>query len=601
MIVEKQNIGSPSRYRIMVVVVMFFVAMMFFQLFKMQILDNENYQVKSDENSVKKITVDPPRGIFFDRNFRVLVSNKPSYTVEVLPSEYKSEQNSILEIALNEEEGYVSSILNEKKEFSKFIPRKIKRDVEFSTVTWIEENKNNLDGIDFRIEYKRDYSFGVYGSHVFGYIKEISPEQLRNESEFYSMGDYAGFSGIEKTYEKNIRGIKGAKFMLVDAKQKTVNRYLQGNNDLEAVKGNDLVLTLDYETQKKAEELFEGKKGSLVAIEPGTGEILALVSSPFYELSNLGGVTTTDNWKKLLSDPDKPLFNRATMSIYPPGSTYKMVAAIAALEEGIITPNFTVKCTGSFFYGDRSFGCDHVHGTTDLVKSIEESCNIYYYKLILKLGLDKWNEYSKKFGFGRKTGYDLGEEIAGILPSASYYDRKLGKGKWTSGLSINLSIGQGEISATPLQLAQYTASLAKDGETVKPHLVKGMIDSKNNNFIPFEFPKSNNGISKKNYDIINEALYKVVEGEGTATHIRIPGIKMAGKTGTAQNPFGKNHAVYIGYAPFENPKIAVAVIVENVGYGGSHAAPVARDIIKTYLRIPDNKIENRIAVAESND
>jgi penicillin-binding protein 2 len=567
----------------------------------MQILDSENYQVKSNENSIKKVTIDPPRGILFDRNFRILVSNKPSYTVEILPSEYDDKHNAVLETALKVNKGFVRNLLNDKKGYSKFIPRKIKRDVEFSTVSWIEENKNDLSGIDYKIEYQRDYSFGIYGSHVFGYIKEISPEQLKKESDIYSIGDYVGFSGIEKRYEKKLRGTEGAKYVLVDAKQKTVNQYLKGRNDVETVKGSDLVLTLDYDTQKKAEELFEGKKGALAAIEPATGEIIALVSAPYFELSDLGGVTTTDKWKQLTNDPDKPLFNRATMSIYPPGSTFKMVTAIAALEEGIITPDYTITCRGSFFYGDRTFKCDHVHGKTDLIKSIEESCNVYYYQLILKLGLDKWSEYASKFGFGSKTGYDLGEEIAGILPTTEYYDKKLGKGNWTKGLTINLSIGQGEISATPLQLAQYTATIAMKGVSSTPHLVKGMIDSHSNNFVPFEFPKSSNKISAETYDIVNEAMLRVVHGKGTATRIKIPGVKIAGKTGTAQNPFGKNHAVFIAYAPFENPQIAVAVIVENVGYGSSHAAPIARDIIKTYLRVHDNKITSKIALISNND
>ncbi len=601
MIVEEQNIGSFSRHRILFVIVIFFVLMIFFQLFKMQILDSKDYQAQSNENSIKRITIDPPRGILFDRNFRVLVSNKPSYTVEIIPSEYNNNLSSVLETALNVDKGFVENLLNEKKGFSKFIPRKIKRDVEFSTVTWIEENKNNLSGIDFKIEYKRDYSFGVYGSHVFGYIKEISPEQLSKGSEFYLIGDYVGFSGIEKKYEEILRGSKGAKYVLVDSKQKTVNQHLRGQDDLEAVKGNDIVLTLDYDTQKKAEELFAGKKGALVAIEPESGEILAMVSSPYFELSDLGGVTTTDKWKKLRNDPDKPLFNRATMSIYPPGSTFKMVSAIAALEEGVITPDYTITCKGALFYGDRDFKCDHVHGKTDLIKSIEESCNVYYYQLILKLGLDRWNNYARKFGFGSKTGYDLGEEIAGIIPSTEYYNKRLGKGKWTKGMLISLGIGQGEVSATPLQLAQYTASLAMKGITSNPHLVKGMIDSKTNNFIPFEFTNDDNGISTETYDLINEALLRVVHGRGTATHIKIPGIKIAGKTGTAQNPFGENHAVFIAYAPYENPQIAVALIVENVGYGGSHAAPIARDIIKTYLRIPDNKISSKIATLGKND
>jgi penicillin-binding protein 2 len=280
------------------------------------------------------------------------------------------------------------------------------------------------------------------------------------------------------------------------------------------------------------------------------------------------------------------------MSTFAPGSTFKMISAIAALEEGIIDTNYRITCGGGYQFGDRYFKCLHVHGTVDVETSIEKSCNTFYYSLVNKIGLDLWSKYAKKFGFGSKSRIDIPEEAAGIVPSTDYYNKVYGKNGWTKGFVISLGIGQGELNVTPLQLAQYAALFANSGKSARPHFLKGYTDMHTNQFVEVKPQTYDIGISKKSFDIVRRAMYLVVNGAGTATNIRSDGLQISGKTGTAQNPHGKEHSLFIGFAPFNNPKIAIAVLVENAGFGSTVAAPIARDIIKAYL-IKRNKEENK--------
>jgi len=588
--------SSIFRYRIALWVIGIYGLLVIYQLFNLQIVNNTSFEEKSQENSIKKNVLSPPRGILFDRNFQVLVANKPSYTVRVTPADYDTSNNKILDKRLGEKPGFMKKILRQNRRFSSYIPVKIKRDADLPLIAWYEEHWEELKGIDYIVELQRDYSYGVKGSHIFGFIREISASQLRKMKEQYDMGDFLGASGIEKTYEDYLRGKKGYQFTLVDSRQKTVGRYLEGNADIEPGKGFDLVLSIDAGAQKKAEEMLEGKNGAVVAIDPSTGEVLVLVSKPDYDLSRLSTVISSDIWAEFMNDPQKPLFNRATMSIYPPGSTFKMVSAITALEEKIITPDFSVNCGGGYFYGNRFFKCTHVHGHVDLEQSIEKSCNTFYYQLILKIGLERWSDYASRFGFGRKTDLDITEENAGILPTEKYYKRIYGNADFPSGVLLSLGIGQGEISATPVQLAQYCALLANKGKSKKPHIVKGLIHSEDLTYIPLEFEDIDVHVSDETFDIVRNAMLKVVQGAGTATHLRMPELLIAGKTGTAQNPHGKDHAIFIGFAPFDNPKIAVAVMVENSGFGSTYAAPIAKEVITQYLK-PSPPSQNLISSA----
>lgn len=588
--------GSITRKTLISLLIIVSGAILGFRLFQMQILNRHSYENKSAENSIKSIEQLPLRGVMYDRNMNLLVNNVPAYTLRITPAEYDKKLNHLLESVLEVDSGYIDKILRQYKSFSKFQPIKIKRGVPFKTIAWVEENSENLPGVDYLVEMHRDYPAGVNGSHIFGYTKEISQKLLKKRKEYYNLGDYIGYSGIEKTYENELRGKKGWKYILVDSRRREISKYKDGKQDLPSVKGYDLVLSIDADAQKVAEHEFTGKRGALVAIEPKTGEVLALVSAPEYDLSKFSYITSKEFLTKLYNDPSKPLFNRATMSVKPPGSTYKILAAIAGLDLGVISTSTTFYCGGGLDLG-RFFKCHGVHGNLNVIHAIEKSCNTFFYNLIFKIGLDRWYDYSRRFGFGIKTGIDIDEESAGLIPNSKYYEKIYGK-DWPTSIMASLVIGQGETSVTPLQLAQYTAMIANDGVTYKPHVVKGYLDNKSKEFIPLTSKKIDTGIDKKIFDIVKEGMYLVVNGEGTATWIKSDKYTIAGKTGTAQNPHGKDHAWFIAFAPFENPQIAVAVLVENVGFGSTYAAPIAKKVIETYLNgLKDNsqKIDNPMA------
>ncbi len=568
-------------------------AVLGFRLFQMQILNQTSYQDKATDNSIKSIEQIPLRGVFYDRNSKLLVNNVPAYTLRITPADYDKKLNNIIETILEVDSGYVSNILYQYKNFSKYLPLKIKRGIGFDVVAWLEENSLNLPGVDYIVEMRRGYPGGINGSHIFGYLKEISQKQLEKENEYYHQGDNIGNTGVEKTYEKQLRGTKGNKFVIVNSRRKVIDAFNNGAEDISAIKGNDLILTIEANAQRVAEEEFKGKKGGLVAIDPSTGDILALVSAPEFDLNEFSYITPKDYLKTLYNDPGKPLFNRATTSIQSPGSTYKILSAIAALDMGIITTSTTFFCSGGITFG-RFFKCHGVHGNVNVITAIEKSCNSFFYQLILKIGIENWAKYSRLFGFDSITGIDIGEENAGLIPDEDYYKKRYGP-KWPKSIMLSLSIGQGEVSVTPLQLAQYTALIANNGKGYQPHLVKGYVDESNNEVVDFEYKKIDVGIDQKIFDIVKEGMFLVVNGEGTATHLRWSEYEISGKTGTAQNPHGEDHAWFIAFAPFDNPKIAIAVMVENVGFGGTHAAPIAKKVIEAYLNsLKENTpIENK--------
>jgi penicillin-binding protein 2 len=576
------SFASSKRRSIVYFILVTTFAILVFRLFQMQIVQQKAYEEKSADNSVKSVEQIPLRGIFLDRNGEVLVSNIPAYTLRITPANYDRSLNKILETILEVEPGYVDKILYNNRIYSKYIPIRIRRGIDFRVVAWLEENSQHLPGVDYIVEMQRGYPVGIMASHIFGYNKEIDPLQLEKEDEYYRPGDYVGHNGLEKTYEEFLRGTKGYKYMLVDSKRKEIGKYHEGNEDVSSIKGHDLVLSIDADVQRVAEEEFKDKKGAVVAIEPATGEILAILSSPQYDLTRFAYVTSREFLNKLYQDKDKPLFNRATMSVKPPGSTFKLLAAVAALDMGVITPETKIYCGGGFTFG-RYFKCHGgPHGSLDVEHAIEKSCNTFFYNLIYKIGLDKWAEYARRFGFGSKTGVDIGEEVAGLIPDSKYYENIYGP-KWPRSIMASLAIGQGETSVTPIQLAQYVALIANGGKSFVPHLVKGYIDEETKQLVPFKFKQINVGVKQEVLDIVKHGMFLVVNGYGTATWIRMKDIKIAGKTGTAQNPHGKDHALFVCFAPYEKPEIAIAVVVENVGFGSTYAAPIAKKLIEAYL------------------
>jgi len=436
--------------------------------------------------------------------------------------------------------GYIQKVLSKKISYSRFLPRKIKGDLSFQTISWLDEQSQFLPGVSYIIDLRRDYSFGINGSHFLGYIKEVSPWFYKKNKDIYSIDDNVGIEGLEKTYEKYLRGIKGYDYIIVDSKRKTVGKYLNGKADKKPVKGDDLVLSLDVKAQLVARKELKNRKGAVVALDPKTGEILAFVSSPQYNLSAFSNIISNKEWEKLINDPDKPLFNRATMSIYPPGSTIKMVAAIAALEEGTINKNWTIFCRGGYQLGNRFFGCDHYHGKTNLTKAIEASCNTYFYQLILKLGLAKWDKYAALFGFGVKRELIFRRKLRVCCRIRIIWISVTEK---INGVKVYFSILLLVKEKWGLRLCSWHITQhywQTTGVTKKPHFVKGYVDKYTQQFVPFKYDNEVINISNKTLKTVKKAMFLVVNGkEGTAQNISNSPYKIAGKTGTSQNPFGK--------------------------------------------------------------
>ncbi|MDP2362295.1 MAG: penicillin-binding protein 2, partial [Ignavibacteria bacterium] len=480
---KSENFASNSRRTFIYAFLIILFGVLTFRLFQMQILNQEAYEEKSADNSIKAIEQIPFRGVFYDRNLKVMVDNIPAYTLRITPADYDPKLNPLIDKILGSDSGFVSSVLKKNRIYSKYIPIRIKRGIGFEIVSWLEENQEHLPGVDYIVEMQRGYPIGIKGSHSFGYTKEISPNQLNKEKDYYEPGDYVGHNGIEKQYEKDLRGIKGSNYVLVNSKRKEIGKYKDGTEDRNSIKGKDLVLSYDADVQKVAEQQMIGKRGAIVAIEPKTGEILALVSAPDYDLNQFSYVTSREFLQELYNNPDKPSFNRATMSLKPPGSTFKMLAAIAALDLGIITPSTTINCGGGFTFG-RFFKCHGNHGSVNVIQAIEKSCNSFFYHLIYKIGLDKWKEYALKFGYASKTGIYIGEEATGFIPGENFYVKMYGE-KWPRSIMASLGIGQGEVSVTPLQLAKYVALIANNGSSIQPHIVKGYLDDKTKQIIPY--------------------------------------------------------------------------------------------------------------------
>jgi penicillin-binding protein 2 len=577
--------GFASGYRKTVIyfIVVASFAIFTFRLIQMQIVEHQAFDEKSASNSIKPIEQVPLRGVFYDRNMEVIASNSPAYTLRITPADYDKKLSRILETVIDADTGFIDKVLYNNRYYSKYLPIRIKRGIDFKAVSWLEENSEHLPGVDYIVEMQRSYPAGIVGSHLFGYNKEISPAALEKEKNYYSPGDYVGNSGIEKTYEKDLRGQKGYNYVLVDAKRKEIGKYKNGTQDSVSHKGRDLVLSVDADVQRVAEAELKNFRGAAVAIEPKTGEVLALVSSPDFDLNQFSYITSRDYLTNLYNDPAKPSFNRSTMSGKPAGSTFKIMAAIAALDLGVITTQTIINCGGGFYYG-RFFKCHGgPHGPLNVIHAIEKSCNTFFYNLIYRIGLDKWSEYAHRLGFGQKTGIDISDESNGFIPSTKYYEKIYGP-NWPKSIMASLGIGQGEVSVTPVQLAQYVSIIANFGNTYVPHIVKGYLKDDTKEFVPLKFKEVKTGINPQVFDIVRQGMFLVVQGAGTATGLKMDDIKIAGKTGTAQNPHGKDHALFICFAPYDDPKIAIAVVVENVGFGATYAAPIAKKMILAYLK-----------------
>lgn len=564
------------------------------RLFFLQIVDTSNYY-KAQAYGSNDITIYPARGTIVDRFGRLMVYNDASYDLMVVPQKAKDFDK----VALCKELLIDTTEFNKRlKKAAKYNPREasvIYKNLPFHVYTRLQEVLYQFPA--FYIETKIDRRYNIDGAaHLLGYMGEVSEKELENDW-YYKPGDIKGITGLEKSYEQYLRGIKGKKVVLVDKFSKQQGSFAGGKFDSLPSAGENIISSIDLDLQIYAEQLLANKIGSIVAIEPSTGEILCIVNSPNYDPNLLVGQQRNKNFSALLLDPSKPLFNRALKAPYPPGSTFKTVQALIGLQEGVLTPGTRYPCHGGYHMGSITVGC-HAHGSPlDLENSIAKSCNAYYcyvYRSILdnpKYGsvqdaYVQWSKYLNSFGIGIKTGIDLPEESPGILKKPAYFERVFGK-NWRSSNVVSMSIGQGEIGLTPLQMANVAAILANRGYYYTPHVVRSIGDK---HFIPGEFKtKHYTMVNSMYFDSVIAGMAKVCIPGGTAGRTGIEGVDICGKTGTAQNPHGEDHSIFIAFAPRVNPKIAICVIVENGGFGADYAAPISNLLIERYLS-PDRKL-----------
>lgn len=561
------------------------------RLFYIQVISTQ-YLLSANNNVLRKIIIYPARGIILDRNDRILVQNEPVYDLMVIPREVKPFDTLEFCRLLGITKLRFDKQFKKAKNHSIYRASVLEKQLSASIYAGFQERLYQFSGFYVQNRTVRHYPDSI-APQFLGYIGEVNDKMIEKSNGFYSQGDYIGISGIERSYEDLLRGQRGVQNLMVDALNRPKGNFADGKYDTLAVSGEGLQSSLDKELQQLGEELMKNKIGSIVAIEPSSGEILAFISSPGYNPNMMVGRQRGNNYMKLLENPYKPMFIRPIQAEYPPGSIFKIVNALVAEQFGLINPETTFNCPGGYRYGNRTMGCTHVHGTLDLTQSIQYSCNTYfgytYNRMIDHAGLrsvdayKRWQEAVAKFGIGSKLNIDLPNERKGLLPSADYYTKRWGSDKWGSGFNISLSIGQGELGITPLQMANVMAIVANRGYYYNPHLIKAIGSKK---VVKPEFTKKINvGINKNHFDAVIEGMSRVVnQPGGTAIFSKIADIEMCGKTGTVQNPHGADHSVFVAFAPRNNPKIAIAVIVENAGFGATWSAPIASLMVENYLK-----------------
>lgn len=584
-----------SRQKILQAVVILVGIILLFRCFQLQIWD-KSYQQKQSFRQI--ITQYPSRGLIYDRNDSLLIYNIALYDLQVTHESVRRGNIDTLKfcrlLGISPEQFNV----NMEKDWSdiKFSKRKpfdFMTKLNPDSFARFEEHLFEFPGFESIIRNVRGYPVNI-GAHFLGYISEVTSKQIEKNKKLYKQGDYTGASGLELAYEKQLMGERGERHVLKDKWGKVQSRYKGGTLDKSAKSGYDLVTTIDLNLQRYAEILMQNKIGAVVAIEPSTGEILAMVSSPTFDPTILAiDKNRGAAFALLAADSTDPLFNRALMAQYPPGSIFKTVIAAIGMQEGAIKADESIPCPGGFIMGNLRVGC-HGHGaTSDVSSAIAYSCNNYFcqtYRNIVNLygydfpekGMNKLIEHLRAFGLGRKIGVDLPGEMSGNIPSVAYFDKRYGKGLWRFSNSVSVGIGQGEMQITPLQMANITAIIANRGYYYIPHLAKEFRGDKSDVLKRFK-EKQYTKVHPRHFESIVDGMEMVVLA-GTAINAAIPEISVCGKTGTVQNPHGIDHSTFIAFAPKENPKIAIAVYIENSGFGSTFAAPIASLIIEKYLR-----------------
>ena len=576
---------------------------LFIRLIFLQVIMGEEYRRLSLNNSIRLQSIDPPRGRLYDRNGNLLVDNRPSFDVNITLKDAGPLKPTLEKLAqhLKTPADTLLSQIKKTRGVSAYSPLLLQQDVGRDTLASLEVNKFDLPGVSVNVNLRRHYIRERQAAHLIGYLSEISPAELKSGSyPNCRSGDLIGKFGAEKVYENHLRGKRGGRQVEVNASGLVV-RILK---TVAAEPGHNVYLTIDQNLQYRTEALLEGVVGAAVAVEPATGEILTLASSPSFDQNSFVGGITREQWDTLISNPFRPMSNRAIQGEYPPGSTYKIITAIAGLQEGVVDDKSVFHCPGHYRFGNRVYRCwkKGGHGKVDIVKAVEESCDVYFYQVGQRLGVDRLAWYARAFGLGAPTGVQLDHEAHGLIPTAAWKKKRTGV-PWQEGETLSIAIGQGFNLATPIQMAVLAAAVANGGHRYRPlildavKLVDGEILQENKSKLIGKLP-----VSPAHLELVKQGLWKVVNSEnGTARGSRLADIEYSGKTGTSQVISRKedesmaeedmpahlrSHAWFIAYAPSETPTIAVAVVVEHGEHGSGAAAPIAKEMIKTFLRRP---------------
>lgn len=568
-----------------VIIAVFVLAGLIFivKLFEIQVLDRD-YKQYATNNVLREVVQYPARGLVYDRQGELLVFNKPAYDLLVTPREVEDFDTTafckLLEISKEE----LITGIGKAKEYSRYKPSILIKQIPPESFAVLQEQLYKFKGFHTQSRTLREYANPI-AAHVLGYVGEVNATDIEKDN-YYKSGDYIGVSGIEKIYEKQLRGIKGIKKQQVDVHNRIQGSYRNGEEDVPAQIGNNITTTLDVDLQLYAEKLFQNKKGSVVAIEPSTGEVLVMVSAPTYDPGLLVGRVRGSNYNKLEADTLKPLFNRALQAKYPPGSTFKIINTLIGLQLGTITTNTRFSCSGR---ASSPIRCTHDHvSPANVVDAIRESCNSFLWNTFRSVinsgktaaeGFNVWRSYAESFGIGKILSSDFTNALKGDLPNEDYYNRIYGKGRWNAMTIRSLAIGQGELGATPLQMANVSSIVANRGYYYTPHLIKKI----ENETLPQDFTiKNYSKISPEIFEPIINGMEQVVKGN-MASMVSVPGVVMCGKTGTVQNNQGSDHSVFTAFAPKDDPKIAIFVYVENGVWGARYAAPIAGLLVEKYL------------------
>lgn len=582
-----------------VLLVLIFIA----RLFYLQVVEND-YKAWADSNAFLKKTLYPSRGIIYDRNGKLLVYNQPAYDVMLIMREVQPFDTldfcKILSISREQFDKRIADIKNRRLNpgYSSYVPQVFMNHLSAQECGVLQEKLYKFPGFYIQNRTIRQYEY-PNAAHVLGNIGEVNRKDIQSD-DYYVQGDNSGRSGVERSYEKELRGVKGVEILLRDVHGRIKGKYDEGNSDVAPVSGKNLTLSIDMDLQAYGEKLMRNKVGSIVMIEPATGEVLCLVSSPNYDPGLLVGRQRGKNHHLLSEDPQKPLIDRAITGFYPPGSTFKPTQGLIFLQEGVITPETMYTCAHGYTYRGGKPACHGHPSPLSLVPALATSCNSYFcwglhdmldsrrrYPSVQE-AFEIWKNHLVSMGYGYPLGIDLPGEKRGYIPNSKVYDKVYG-GRWNSSTVISIAIGQGEVSATPLQICNLAATIANRGYFITPHVVKEVQDT------PLDTLYTNKRyptIDSKYYDIVAEGMRNAVLG-GTCWRAAIPGIEVCGKTGTAENPHGKDHSAFIGFAPYKNPKVAICVYVQNGGFGAAFGVPIGKLMMELYLKgeiAPEDKV-----------